>query len=121
MSYIHNDTLVVCFLSSEPVARAYEADLIAELNRKRLGFAKVIVGEDIPSELLRDGDLAIELPGVSAVGDDNSAILHVVVGQLLGFGRCRAEEISPDSPSSDGVIHRVVETFTIHPTPANGI
>jgi tagatose-6-phosphate ketose/aldose isomerase len=68
MSYIDRETLVVCFLSSEPLLRAYEADLIAELNRKRLGFAKVIIEEGI----------------------------------------------RPDSPSTEGIIHRVVERFTIH-------
>jgi len=120
MSYIHKNTLVVCFPSSEPVARAYEADLIGELNRKQLGLAKVIVGENIPSELLRDNDLAVELPGLSVLGDDNAALLHVVAGQLLAFGRCMKEGLSPDSPSTGGVIHRVVERFTIHPAPGPG-
>jgi hypothetical protein len=26
MSYVHDDTLVMCFLSSDPTLRAYEAD-----------------------------------------------------------------------------------------------
>ena len=115
MSYIRKGTLVVCFLSSEPVARAYEADLISELDRKQLGFAKVIIGDGIPPELVGEDDLAVELPGLASIGDENAAILDVVAGQLLAFGRCLEEGIQPDSPSNAGIIHRVVENFTVYP------
>ncbi len=114
MASVHDNTLIVCFLSSDPLRRAYESDLISELNRKRLGRLKVIVGEQIPSSLLRDGDLAIDIPGLEAIGDDNVPVIDVMVGQLLAFFRCRAEGLNPDAPSEDGVINRVVEKFTIH-------
>jgi tagatose-6-phosphate ketose/aldose isomerase len=38
----------------------------------------------------------------------------VVVGQLLAFFRCLDEGLRPDSPSANGVIHRVVQPFTLH-------
>jgi len=37
-----------------------------------------------------------------------------VVGQLLGFFRCLVEGLRPDSPSEDGIINRVVQSFTLH-------
>lgn len=114
MASVHADTLVVCLLSSDPLRRAYESDLISELNRKGLGRLKVIVGEKIPPALLRDGDLAIDLPGLEAIGDDNVPVIDVVAGQLLAFFRCRVEGLNPDAPSERGVINRVVEKFTIH-------
>jgi tagatose-6-phosphate ketose/aldose isomerase len=114
MASVHADTLIVAFLSSDPLRRAYEADLIRELNRKQLGSMKVIVGERIPGELLNPGDLAVEIPDLEAIGDDNAAVLDVMVGQLLAFFRCRAEGLNPDAPSAGGVINRVVEKFTIH-------
>ncbi len=114
MSYIHADTLVVCFLSSDPLLRSYEADLIAELSQKGLGAAKLLFGEGIPSDLVQPGDTVIEIAGLAALGDDNTAIVHVVGGQLLAFFRCLAEGLKPDSPSEDGVIQRVVNNFTIH-------
>src|SRR6266404_883951 len=49
MSYVQDDTLIVCHLSCEPTIRAYELDLLHELDRKKLGLCKVIVGEKIPS------------------------------------------------------------------------
>jgi tagatose-6-phosphate ketose/aldose isomerase len=114
MSFISNDTLVVCFLSVDATLRAYEVDLLAELTRKQLGFGRVVVGENIPGELIQANDVAIETPGISEVGDDNAPVIDVVVGQLLAFSRCLTEGLRPDSPSVDGVINRVVESFTVH-------
>jgi tagatose-6-phosphate ketose/aldose isomerase len=114
MSFISDDTLIVCFLSADATLRAYEGDLLAELTRKQLGLARVIVGENIPGELIQANDVAIETPGISEAGDDNAPVIDVVVGQLLAFSRCLTEGLRPDSPSVDGVINRVVESFTVH-------
>lgn len=114
MSFVHADSLIVCFLSCDPTVRAYEADLIRELDRKKLGLAKVIVGEDIPQDLIRAGDVAVECQGLRALGDANAPVIDVVVGQMLAFSRCLAEGLQPDSPSEAGVINRVVESFELH-------
>jgi len=116
MSYIHDHTLVVCFLSCDTTVRAYEADLIRELDRKQLGLSKVIVGERIPGDLIREGDLAVECPGLTWIQDDNSPVVDVVVGQLLAFFRCLAQGLRPDSPSERGIISRVVESFELYRT-----
>ncbi len=114
MSFVHEDTLLVCFLSSDEILRAYECDLLRELDQKNLGKFKVIVGENIPEDVIRDGDVRVECPGLSAIGDNNSAVVHVVVGQLLAFFRCLEEGLHPDTPSKDGVINRVVPGFRLH-------
>ena len=121
MCAVHEDTLVVCFLSSDEVTRAYELDLIRELNRKELG-ARLLVGDGIPDGIVRDTDEVIECPGLSSVGDDLAAITDVVVGQLLALFRCLILGLRPDAPSNDNVINRVVEKFAIHaryPPPAS--
>jgi len=106
--------LVVCFVSSDPRLRAYESDLIRELDRKELGLAKVIVGENVPARLCRQGDTVIECPGLAEIGDENAPVLDVIVGQLLATFRCLEEGLRPDAPSESGVIHRVVESFPVH-------
>ena len=115
LSFAGERTLVVGYLSSDAVRRAYESDLVRELHRKRVGLATVLVGEDIPRDLLREQDVAIELPGLAELADDQASVLHVVVGQLLAFGRSMAEGLRPDSPSENGIIHRVVESFPLYP------
>ena len=114
MSYVQNDTLIVCQLSGELTMRAYELDLLRELDRKKLGLSKIIIGENIPPSVVRDGDEAIECRGLSALGDENGPAVYVVVAQLLAFFRCLEEGLLPDSPSEGGIINRVVEKFPLH-------
>jgi tagatose-6-phosphate ketose/aldose isomerase len=114
MSYVQEDTLIVCHLSCEPTVRAYELDLLQELDRKKLGLCKVIVGENIPNSVVRDDDQTIECPGLSDLGDEECSTVYVVVAQLLAFFRCLEEGLLPDSPSEGGIINRVVEKFPLH-------
>lgn len=114
MSAIRDETMVVCFLSSDATARAYEADLVNELTRKDLGAVKILFGEAMPAGLAADGDVVLECPGLAAAGDDGAPVLDVLVGQLLAFFHCLHLGLRPDSPSASGVINRVVEPFTIH-------
>jgi len=114
MSYVQDDTLIVCHLSSDPTLRAYELDLLRELDRKQLGLLKVIVGERVPDSVVRQNDEVIECPGLSRLGAEDDVSVHVVAAQLLAFFRCMEEGLLPDSPSADGVISRVVEKFPLH-------
>jgi tagatose-6-phosphate ketose/aldose isomerase len=114
MAAVDQGALVVCFLSADPVVRAFEVDLIRELDRKKLGAAKVIVGHDVPADLGGPRDLVVDLPGLEAVSDEAAPVLDVLVGQLLAFFRCLTIGLRPDMPSDDGVISRVVEDFAIH-------
>lgn len=114
MSFVDRDTLIVCFLSSDKVLRAYESDLIRELDQKKLGLLKVIVGENIPGDIVREKSVAVECPGLASIGDDDTPVIHAVVGQLLAFFRCLEEGLHPDAPSESGVINRVVPSFKLH-------
>ena len=113
MSAVHEDTLVVAFLSSDEMVRAYETDLLGELDRKELGARKIIVGSGVPGTLATRPDDVIVDCG-EGLRDTDLVVLDVLVGQLLGFFRCRHEGLRPDSPSAGGVINRVVESFAIH-------
>jgi tagatose-6-phosphate ketose/aldose isomerase len=115
MAALRADSLVVAFLSSDPVVRAYETDVLAEIRRKGLGRRRLIVGERIPAELVSGPeDVSADLAGPGRpLVDGELALLDAVAGQLLAFFRCLHGGGRPDSPSS-GVIHRVVESFAIH-------
>lgn len=109
MSFLDSGTLVVCFVSSHPSRRGYEFDLMRELDAKRLGAAKIVVGEDIPPELITDRDLLVDTSG-----DDSAPVIAVLVGQLLALYRCMHEGLEPDNPSIAGVINRVVQDFQMY-------
>ena len=114
MAAIGDDTLIVCFLSADPLARAYETDLLHELDRKKIGRRKIVVGEGLPAELLREDDLSVTCPGMNELGDDMLTVIDVLAGQLLAFFHCLSVGLRPDAPSPGGVISRVVESFRIY-------
>ncbi len=116
MCFINERTLVVCYLSADPLIRAYERDLIMELDAKRLGARKLVAGVDDPGAgLCKGADIAVAYENPSRDGDHaDPALLDVMIGQILGFHRCQQEGLEPDSPSNMGIISRVVGDFRIH-------
>jgi tagatose-6-phosphate ketose/aldose isomerase len=113
MSFVHPQTLIVALLSPHPAVRQYECDLLRELSRKQLGMAKLVVGDDVPADLLGPDDVAITTSTVNAGADVTAMLTGVVVAQLLAFFRCLQLGGKPDAPS-EGVLTRVVEEFVIH-------
>jgi tagatose-6-phosphate ketose/aldose isomerase len=114
MCALKSRSLLFLPLSSHPLRRAYQMDLLKEVDRKGLGGWKVIVGAHVPSEILASRDLAFEMPGLRGLSDEWVAIASVVAGQLLAFLRCRAEGLRPDEPAVGDSITRVVGEFTLH-------
>lgn len=112
MSSIRSNTLIVGALSSDADVRAYELDLLRELARKQLGMGRLVVGEQIPADALEPGDVAVDLGHVGG-GDLPVLLAGVVAGQLLALFRCLQLGDRPDAPS-EGVLTRVVQTFTLH-------
>jgi tagatose-6-phosphate ketose/aldose isomerase len=51
---------------------------------------------------------------LAQLGDENFPVIDVLAGQLLAFFRCVETGLRPDSPSENGVISRVVQTFALH-------
>jgi tagatose-6-phosphate ketose/aldose isomerase len=119
MSALRKETLVVAFLSSDPLVRAYEADLLRELTAKNLGARRVVVGEEVPPELATgEHDVIVDTGPLPPDSHGALTLIDALVGQLLAFFRCRAAGFQPDSPSASGVITRVVSEFEIHRRPA---
>jgi tagatose-6-phosphate ketose/aldose isomerase len=110
MSFLREDTLVLCLLSSDPVRRLYEIDLIQELRTKRLGYS-VGIAATVDHGGLFDNVIPAVLPDAP---DDMRTPFEVLIPQLLGYHLSRGIGLNPDNPSPDGVITRVVQGFTIH-------
>jgi tagatose-6-phosphate ketose/aldose isomerase len=115
MCALHDGSLLLVFVSRDASRRAYQLDLLREVRAKGLGGPVIVVGSEIPADLLSDRDLAIDCPGLSELPDEWAAIAGVVVGQLLGLFRCLQEGLQPDEPAATGAINRVVPDFTLYP------
>ncbi len=117
MSFVRPDTLVLCLLSSDPVRRLYEADLLRELRSKKIGY---LVGIADPTEA--DGLLDEIIPAVAPNEDDALRTPYEILGpQLLGYHLSLRIGLNPDNPSPEGVINRVVQGVKIHGAPFAGV
>jgi tagatose-6-phosphate ketose/aldose isomerase len=110
MSFLRADTLVLCLLSSDPVRRLYEVDLIEELRSKKLGYLVAIAASGEYGRLFAEVIPAV-LPEAP---DEFRTPFEVLIPQLLGYHLSLRLGLNPDNPSPDGVITRVVQGVKIH-------
>lgn len=108
MSFLHEETLVLCFVSSAAGLRRYELDLARELRAKRLG--RLIALGPAPAG---DFDLVLETPA-SALPDWLRTPAEIVFAQLLGWHLSRRCGLDPDNPSPARVLSRVVQGVRIY-------
>jgi tagatose-6-phosphate ketose/aldose isomerase len=114
MAAMRADTVVVAGLPSSPRQRSYTLDVLREIKRKGLAGCRVVVGCDLPDDLTPEPDVAVSVARYDSEDNGLSAVLDVLVGQILAFFRCMAGGLHPDAPSPEGVITRVVPPFQIY-------
>jgi tagatose-6-phosphate ketose/aldose isomerase len=114
MSFICSDTMVLCLLSNDPVARLYEQDLVQELRSKKLGYlVGVCPHDDGQSETAQLFDEVI--PSLAPKSPDVLRTpFEILCLQLFGYHLSVRVGLDPDSPSPVGVINRVVQGVRIY-------
>lgn len=116
--FVNRDCIVVASLSSEARSRRYELDLLRELKSKRQGCGTLVICGRVESEVTETGDAVIDLfPSGEPIDDDFRALTDVVPCQVLATFKSLDLGLSPDNPSPDGIINKVVEGVTIYPWP----
>jgi tagatose-6-phosphate ketose/aldose isomerase len=105
---VNRDTLVVVFVSNDPLSRAYDRDLIEELRRDDIAGAVVAVsaqGEIGETILVR---------GLEQGQDCDLLFPYIVPAQLFAFHASLECGLTPDMPNKAGVVSRVVQGVRIH-------
>lgn len=116
LSFLREDTAVLCFASSDPEKRRYEADLIKELRLRRFGKL-IVLGDSVTSTWDHDwfvSSNATHLP------DTLRTPFEIPFSQLLAYHLSVKARVDPDNPSPDGVVTRVVSRFSIHADEVGG-
>ncbi|HEV2863218.1 MAG TPA: hypothetical protein VGX48_19550 [Pyrinomonadaceae bacterium] len=113
LSAVDAETLVVGFLSGDGRRRAYELDLLREVEGKGLAGGIVAVW---PGREPQAGEFDTSLSLGLAEGFDDlyRPPLDVIFGQLLGLFSSLGQGLKPDTPSPKGAITRVVAGVQIH-------
>lgn len=111
---ISANTLIVYLFSNKEYVFNYETDLVRDVNAKEKGLYRVGI---IEAETDLAGlDLLIKLPCTSGrLDEDLLAVCSVIPAQLIGFYSCLKFGLSPDNPSQNGSITRIVEGVNIYP------
>ena len=101
-------TLVVVFVSNDPLTRLYDLDMIAELRGDgRCGAVIVIAAQDTDGETL-------QVEGASGFADADLLFPYIVFPQLYGLHCSLRLGRTPDQPNASGTVNRVVQGVRIH-------
>jgi tagatose-6-phosphate ketose/aldose isomerase len=100
---LNNETLVVLFRSSKPLARRYEHDLLLELQREQVADRCLTVGAG--------ADIGVDTP---AWPDAWLAPLWLLMAQQYALHQSALLQLRPDNPFAGGTVNRVVQGVTIY-------
>jgi tagatose-6-phosphate ketose/aldose isomerase len=109
---VNDATLIVMFISNDPLVRAYDLDLLRELRadgRARRVFAIGARRDDEAAGI----DFVVD--GLAGAGEFATVAPFAAVAQLLALHRSAALQLTPDQPSRSGTVNRVVRGVLIHP------
>ena len=113
-TFINERTLVLVFVSNDPLTRKYDLDLLDELRRDGRAGRVVEVTTRARHDVTRD---TLLVPGMSEAVDVELLWPYVAVAQLYAFHQSRTLGLSPDNPNKEGTVNRVVQGVRLYSLP----
>lgn len=111
---VNENTLLVYLFSNNPYANQYEIDLVNSMSDGRKSLYSIGLMENYVKT--NNIDFKILLSGNSKkIDEDFLPVVSVLPAQLLGFYKSIKLGLNPDSPSTNGMIHRVVQGVKVYP------
>ena len=110
-TFVNARTLVVVFVSNDPLTRRYDLDLIDELRRD--GCAGRIV-EVTAQPRVDAGAESIVVPDMTTAADLDLLWPYIAIAQVYAFFTSRAMGVTPDNPNPAGIVNRVVQGVRLH-------
>jgi len=112
---IDDATLLIYLHSNNPYVNNYEIDLIKSINQTEKFLFTIGVGQCLQkTENLTNLTISLDTDNTQ-LPDEYLSICSIMPAQLLGFYKSLELGLNPDSPSTNGGIHRVVQGVTIYP------
>ncbi len=101
-------SLIMMFVSNDPLTRAYDLDLLAELRDD--GKAGSVIA------LSARGGVAdaIPVPELAEASDFSLLFPYIALPQMFAFYASLATGLTPDNPNVSGTVNRVVQGVRIH-------
>jgi len=111
-TFINERTLVVAFVSNDPLTRKYDHDLLDELRRDGRAARVIEVTARPRSDVALD---TLHVHGMADAGDVELLWPYIAVAQLYAFHQSRTLGLSPDNPNKEGTVNRVVQGVRLYP------
>ena len=112
-SLVDGETLIVVFISSHPYTRQYDLDLLAELRRDQQAKRVVAIAAD--TDAIIESGPHILLPPARHFNDMELAFCFLTYAQVFALTQSIKVGNTPDTPSANGTVNRVVQGVVIHP------
>ena len=110
---VNRATLVVLFVSNDPLARKYDMDLLQELHTDAAAGGLLGIGAQAPA-----GPQACQwllVPEMSAADDAQLMLPFVIMAQMYALHRSLQLGNTPDTPCASGRVSRIVKGVAIYP------
>lgn len=114
LAALNEETLFVCYVSSDSRRQRYEIDLLKEVGSKGVVPTRVAIGLESNREVVDACEYFVSPESHSSIPDAYRPPLDVIFGQLLGLFFSLRCNLKPDVPSPKGMITRVVQNVSIH-------
>ena len=111
-TFITARTLVVVFVSNDPLTRKYDLDLIDEVRRDGRAARVIEVTTRPRNDVIRD---SLQVHGLADAADVELLWPYVAIAQIYAFHQSRTLGLSPDNPNKEGTVNRVVQGVRLHP------
>ncbi len=105
---VNDRTMVMLFMSNDPLTRAYDLDLRAEL------IADGTAAQIVTLSALDDIDDAILVPGMAEAKDAELLYPYIIPAQVYGILASLDAGLTPDNPNVSGTVNRVVQGVRLH-------
>ncbi|MFB4168364.1 SIS domain-containing protein [Virgibacillus sp. JSM 102003] len=115
-SILNKNSIVVVFMSRDSYTRKYDMDILRELAADDSGMKVVVLTDQEDSEVdsLADWTIPVNTGAERLPSDFHRALLYIIFAQGLAFKKSLQLGITPDNPSPDGRVNRVVQGVTIY-------
>ena len=112
-SLIDGETLVVMMISSHPYTRQYDLDLLTELRNDKQAMRVIAISAERHPAI--DAGPHFYLPPARHFQDVEQAFCFLIYAQIFALSESLKAGITPDSPSANGTVNRVVQGVIIYP------
>jgi tagatose-6-phosphate ketose/aldose isomerase len=111
---VNDSTVMVYLLSNNSYSGLYELDLVRSVNTTAAGEKSVAIGNGYDENEFHF-DLSVHFPDdLDEIPEEFLPVFYVLPAQIIAFFKSLHLGLSPDSPSKNGAISRVVQGVKIH-------